>query len=204
MRLRRSCQIFFFPLPSTGKGKGSAGLRAGCFRLWPKQSVYLQELRVEDVGVGRRGAPGLTVWGLRGVGTWRLILCHPLPAPELALGPACCSSALLVGTLNYSGLSLSLCPVTLRGAMTQLAEKSLLVAPVAGSLSHPVTSGTRFNSLVLSFLIGRWGWGTIRASLTELTVAATFIHACYFCFPLSLQKYGWPLGVGRNVEGLGI
>lgn len=53
-------------------GKGSAGLRARCFHLWPKQSVYLQELRVEDVGVRRRGAPGLAVWGLGWVGTWRL------------------------------------------------------------------------------------------------------------------------------------
>ena len=68
---------------------------------------------------------------------------------------------MLVGTLNYLGTSLWLGLATLCGAVTQLAEKSLPILPVAqvaGSLSHPATSGTRFNSLVLSFLIGR-GWG---------------------------------------------
>ena len=76
------------------------------------------------------------------------------------------------------------------------------MAQVAGSLSHPVTSGTGFNSLVL-FPHGQMG-GTIRASLTDLAVADSFIHACYFCFPLTLPEYGWPVGVGRNVGGLGI
>ena len=156
-------------------------------------------------GSGEEGPQALLcgAWGGWALGGWPL--CHPLPAPELALGPAGCSSALLVGTLNYSGSSLSLCPVTLRGAVTQLAEKSLPVLPmarVAGSLSHPVTSGTRFNSLGL-FPHRQMG-GTIRASLTDLAGADSFLHACYFGFPLTRREYGWPVGVGRNVGGLGI